>query len=196
MRISQSEYEELLKCRKMLEEAEMKQGLRESEKHHQKEDKMKSKKEDEELRLAMEDSKKSSKKQIQAEKQFARDMKKATRNSLGKGMKQAEDEGEDEDSCAQSSNQKWIEKIEDSPPAYCPHPIDRRLGAELNREMVSCRACVASLPFLFWPLTVYLFPFPSPTHPPKSPIRRRLVLSIHFLKSFHVAPSHFLKKQS
>ena len=86
MRISQSEYEELLKCRKMLEEAEMKQGLRESEKHQQKEDKMKSKKEDEELRLAMEDSKKSSKKQIQAEKQFARDMKKATRNSLGKGM--------------------------------------------------------------------------------------------------------------
>jgi len=194
MRISQSEYEELLKCRKMLEEAEMKQGLRESEKHQQKEDKARRNKEDEQISLAMEDSKKSYKDSMKAEKEYARNMKIAVRNSLAK--EQAEDEGEDEDSCAQSSNQKWIEKIEDSPPAYCPHPIDRRLGAELNREMVSCRACVASLPFLFWPLTFYLFPFPSPTHPPKSPIRRRLVLSIHFLKSFHVAPSHFLKKQS
>jgi len=194
MRISRSEYEKLLKCRKVLEEAEMKQGKRESEKHQQKEDKARRNKEDEQISLAMEDSKKSYKDSMKAEKEYARNMKIAVRNSLAK--EQAEDEGEDEDSCAQSSNQTWIEKIGDSPPAYCPHPIDRRLGAELNREMDSCRACVASLPFLFWPLTFYLFPFPSPTHPPKSPIRRRLVLSIHFLKSFHVAPSHFLKKQS
>ena len=197
MRISRSEYEKLLKCRKVCEDAEMKQGRRESEKHQQK-DKARRKKEDEQINLAMEDSKKSYKELMKsekkAEKEYARSVKIALRNSLAK--EQAEDEGEDEDSCAQSSNQKWIEKIDDSPPAYCPHPIDRRLGAELNREMVSCRACVASLPFLFWPLTFYLFPFPSPTHPPKSPIRRRLVLSIHFLKSFHVAPSHFLKKQS
>ena len=187
MRISRSEYEELLMCRKILQE---------SEKTQRKEDEAKREKEHEQISKAMQDSKKSYEELLKSkkreEKEYVRSVKTAVRNSLGK----TENKGEDDDSGAQSSDQQWIQKIEESPPAYCPHPIDRRLGAELNREMVSCRACVANPPFLFWPLTIYLFPFPSPTHPPKSPIRRRLVLSIHFLKSFHVAPSHFLKKQS
>ena len=171
MRISRSEYEELLKCRKVLESEYEKHILRQSEKTHKKDDKARRTKEDEQMSKAMEDSKKSYKESLksekQAEKEFARSMNAAVRNSLAK--EQAEDEGTEDEgtggSCAQSSNQKWIQKIDDSPPAYCPHPIDRRLGGELNREMVSCRACVACFPFLFWPLTVYLFPFPSPTHP-------------------------------
>ena len=190
MRISRSEYEELLKCREMLESEYEKKILREGEKTQRKEDNAKREKEREQISKAKEDSKKSYKEFLQsekrAEKEYAQSMEKAVRNSLGK--EKTEDEGTEDEgtggSCAQSSNQKWIQKIDDSPPAYCPHPIDRRLGGELNREMVSCRACVASLPFLFWPLTFYLFPFPGHTHPPKSPIRRRLVLSIHFLKAF------------
>ena len=124
MRISQKEYAKLLKCQKKCEEAEMKRGLQESEKHQQKEDKARRKEEHEQLRKAMDDSKKSFKSEKQAEKEYARHVKKAMRNSLTK--EQAEDD--DEDSCAQSSHQDWIQKIEDSPPAYCPHPIDRRLG--------------------------------------------------------------------
>ena len=112
MRISRSEYEELLKCREMLESEYEKKILREGEKTQRKEDNAKREKEREQISKAKEDSKKSYKEFLQsekrAEKEFARSMEKAVRNSLGK--EKTEDEGTEDDgtggSCAQSSNQE------------------------------------------------------------------------------------------
>ena len=67
MRISRSEYEELLMCRKILQE---------SEKTQRKEDEAKREKEHEQISKAMQDSKKSYKEFLEsekrAEKEFAR----------------------------------------------------------------------------------------------------------------------------
>ena len=67
MRISRSEYEELLKCREMLESEYEKKILREGEKTQRKEDNAKREKEREQISKAKEDSKKSYKEFLQSE---------------------------------------------------------------------------------------------------------------------------------
>ena len=140
-----------------------------------------------ELRQALEESKKSHDEREKLSEEEERMYRKAVRKSLamkdGKGRGKDSD-GEQEGSTSQASREKWIQKLDETPPAYCPHPVNRRLGTELNREVVSCGRFS-----LFFLVCSRLILFLPPPPPPISYSMSAGVISIVFEKAFLLSHS-------